>query len=113
RIYKLLLAISFDATIIFYLTLLIGYFTFAIYQAGQIPPFFIEFTHQFAIIIEERISLIVTIVPVIYLYQSIRSPGVLFSTSEYMLTILPYDQKKIWLLTAMEKWIKSILVYVI
>src|SRR5690625_2522770 len=107
EIYKLLLAISLDMTTMFYSLLLIGYFAVAFYFEGQVPTYLIELMNQFATILEGRIWLIVTIIPIAYLYDSIKRPGVLFSSAEYMLTILPYERKHVWVLVAIDKWLKS------
>src|SRR5699024_8489949 len=63
---------------------------------------------------ERNIWLFISIFPVAYIFRSLRSPGIVFSSSEYQLSILPYRLRHIWNVLVFDKWLKrGVLVFVI
>src|SRR5690625_1456703 len=113
RMYQLAFSVMVDRTTAFYLLLLCGYFLVSLFIVGD----FINDYHEQFIMIEEvaasRFWLILTILPLRYLNQSFSKPGVIFSSSEYQLSLLPYSRSKIWLRSTLEKWLKLALIYTI
>lgn len=113
KMYQLALSVMVDRTTAFYLLLLGGYFFVSLFIVGD----FISDYHEQIIMIEEvatsRFWLILTILPLRYLNQSFSKPGVMFSSSEYQLSLLPYSRGEIWFRSAFEKCVKRALLYVI
>src|SRR5690625_5035953 len=61
----------------------------------------------------ERIWSIMTIIPLAMLFRSFQYPGVMFSTAEYTLTILPYQTSRVWMIVALERWLKAWFTYMV
>lgn len=111
--YKLAFGVLVDRTTAVYLPILIAYLFASFFILGDFTK---SYDKQF-IMIEEiaktRFWLIATILPVRYIAQSFGKPGVIFSSTEYQLSLLPYERKKIWLLCALEKWMKQLIIYTV
>ncbi len=60
---------------------------------------------------EAGFGLFLTVLPIRYIIQSFRDPGVLFSSSDYQLMLLPYSKEKLWIIIFAWKWVKSIVIY--
>lgn len=110
-IYKQAIGVTVDPVIAIYLALIGGYAIVSFFILGD----FISDYHDNFIFIEEqatsRFWLILTILPLRYITQSFSMPGVIFSSSEYQLGMLPFAKEKIWLVSVVEKWLKQLLLY--
>lgn len=112
-IYKLAFGVLVDRTTAIYLLLLIAYLFASVFIVGDLVE---DYYDQFMIIEEVAIArfwLITTILPIRYILQSFGKPGIIFSSTEYQLSLLPYHRKEIWLLCVIEKWIKQIVIYTV
>src|SRR5699024_7664734 len=113
KIYKQAIGVMIDPVIAFYLLLFGGCVIVSFFGLGD----FIKAYHDNFIFIEEqaasRFWLILTILPLRYMMQSFSNPGVIFSSSEYQLGMLPFAKEKIWLVTVIEKWLKQAFLYVV
>lgn len=110
---KQLVMLSLDKTTAFY-SLIVGGYVFA--SIFIFNDFMQQFDDYFLIIEQqmgERFWLILTLVPIRYVFQSFRNPGVLITSSEYQLGVLPHSIKKIAYYVAIEKWIMQLVRYVI
>lgn len=108
---KQLIQISFDKTTTYYSLIVGGYAFASIFIFNDLLG---EFQDEFLWIeqrMEEQFWLILTIVPIRYVFKSFRNPGILISSSEYQLGMLPHPIKKIALYVAIEQWIKQLLIY--
>lgn len=105
--YKLAFSVVVDKTTAIYLLLIGGYLFASFFILGD----FVNEHYDFFMMIEEqaekRLWLIVTILPIRYVTQSFRMPGIVFSSSEYKLSLLPYEREKIWLACVFAKWRKT------
>src|SRR5690625_3561632 len=113
NMYKRAIGVMIDKTIAFYLLILVGYTLAGFFMLGD---FINAFNEQFLFIEEQAIAnvwLIVTILPLRYIMQSFSKPGILLSTSEYQLTMLPHALHHVWFLSVLEKWFKNILIYLL
>ncbi|MBC5636972.1 hypothetical protein H8S33_09090 [Ornithinibacillus sp. BX22] len=113
KVYKKMMALSFDLTTSLY-SLIVGGYVFA--SIFIFNDFLAAYQDQFLFIEEqltERFWLIFSILPLRYVFQSFRNPGILITSSEYQLAMLPYEMKRIVLFTALEKWVKLLLKYAI
>ncbi|MEI3612971.1 hypothetical protein [Pseudogracilibacillus sp. SO30301A] len=113
KLNKQVILLSFDLTSLFYTLLVIGYFAFAIIAEGNIKVIFFEKMIQLEAFTVERFWIILTAIPIVYIIRSFQQPGVLFSTAEYILTILPHTVQEIWRVVALERWAKSLLTYMV
>ena len=89
KMYQLAFGVLVDRTTAFYLLLLGGYIIVGFFIVGD---FINDYYEQFMMIEEfaaSRFWLILTILPLRYLNQSFSKPGVMFSSSEYQLSLLP------------------------
>lgn len=111
KLYKQVLLLSFDFTSLFYTLLVIGYIIVAVSLEGNLTVLIDEKMVQLEAFTMERFWLIVTIVPLAQVIRSFQQPGVIFSTAEYMLTILPHSTLHVWRLTAFERWLKALGTY--
>lgn len=108
KLYKLFLSVTVDLTSIMYSFILLGYLLFAFYQVGEMPAFI----EQSLIYIEnflmstEKLLFLFAIVPVYFTIKSFNHPGVLFSSAEQFLTILPYSRQRIWVLSCIDKLLR-------
>ena len=110
---KMAFSLMFDWTSLFYTVLLVGYITIAIIIEGDFTNWSYNTTVFLDGIAMERIWSIMTVVPLAMLFRSFQFPGVLFSTAEYTLTVLPHKTSRIWLFVAMERWVKSLFMYTV
>src|SRR5690625_1193394 len=114
KIYKQAIGVMIDPVIAIYLALIGSY---AIISSFFILGDFIKAYHDNFIFIEaqaaSRFWLILTILPLRYLMQSFSNPGVIFSSSEYQLGMLPFAKEKIWFVSAVEKWLKQTFIYLV
>lgn len=111
--YRLALSVVIDKTTAFYLLILVVYGLMGFFIAND---FIHDYEEQFLVwedLAKQYIGMIFTILPLGYLFQSFKNPGVIFSSSEYQLSILPYSLKKIWLLTSIDKWLKQFIILMI
>lgn len=113
KLNKQVILLSFDLTSLFYMLIVIGYFAFAIISEGNLKILFTEKMIQLEAFTVERFWVILTAIPIVYIIRSFQQPGVLFSTAEYILTILPHTVQEIWRTVALERWAKSLLTYVV
>lgn len=113
KMYQLALSVMVDRTTFFYLLVIGGYAFVSFFIIGDIIS---DYEEQFMIIEEVAVTrfwLFLTILPIRYLNQAFSHPGVMFSSSEYQLSLLPYSRREIWFKTVLEKWLKRVLTYLI
>jgi len=114
KIYKQAIGVMIDPVIAIYLVLIGSY---AIVSSFFILGDLINDHHDNFIFIEAQATsrswLILTILPLRYMLQSFSNPGVIFSSSEYQLGMLPFAKEKIWLVSAVEKWLKQTILYLV
>lgn len=107
--HKMALRLMVDFTTAIYLLLIGGYVIASLFIMGDI----IETYYHYFVFAEEqavkRYWLLLTILPVRYVIRSFRDPGIIFSSSEYQLGVLPFSKEKVWILCVVEKWMKQIL----
>lgn len=104
-VYRLLVSITFDFTNLFYLCVLLGYFLYSFISYGEIPSFYKQISEIITPFLEQRLQIawLLTMLPPLYVIRSFQRPGVLFSSAEWLLAILPYRKSMIWLLSYAEK----------
>src|SRR5690625_2957921 len=111
KLRKMALDLVIDRTTAIYLILFFGYMFAAMFIFGDITeelsPYF-KFMERHA---EAGFWIILTALPIRYVFKAFREPGVRFSSSEYQLSLLPYARGKIWLLTLAGKLVKQAFVY--
>lgn len=108
KLYRLYCSIILDATSLIYIAVLFGYGLFAIYHNGGIPAFIPQAISYMTKALENE-SYILTFsafLPLLFLNKSFRQAGLLFSSAEYLLSILPHSRKKLWRLLYLEKIMK-------
>lgn len=108
KTYKLALSVGIDKTTAIYLIIIGIYVLFSFFILND---FINDYSNSFLYWEErakENIWQILTILPLGYIIQSFSKPGVVFSSSEYQLSLLPFSRGKIWLFTALEKWLKRL-----
>lgn len=112
-LYKTALGVVIDKTIAFYLAIFLAYVVFSLINMleylSDYEPIFREIEKNG----REYFPVIFTAIPLIYVFRSFRKPGVIFSTSEYYLTNLPYRMSSIFVTLIALNLIKTILFYVI
>lgn len=108
---KQLILLTIDFTTLFYGIIVLGYFLFALYSEGFTQIKFLQRLKEFERYIQDYVWYIVTIVPIARLMRAFQTPGVLISSAEYQLMLLPYSRMKIWLMAACERWLKDICIY--
>lgn len=109
NIYQLALKTVIDKTIAFYLVVMFGYFFMTMFVFGDVLG---EYHEQFLWLEEQGerfFYLLITVIPFRYIFLSFQHPGVMFSSSEDRLSLLPYSRKHIWLLGFSSKLIKKLL----
>ncbi|WP_209478828.1 hypothetical protein [Virgibacillus litoralis] len=111
KVYKQVAAIVIDLTTAIYVAALVGYIGVSLFLTGNI----IEELAPFFAFVEENASkgylLLLSVLPIRYIVRSFQHPGLLFSTSEYQLGLLPFSREKIWAFILVEKLIKLLLLY--
>lgn len=114
-LYKQLFSITLDWQTIPYLLILAGYFIYAFVQVDEMPLFLQQINVHFVNLLQQKDNIIFgfSIVPILYVVQSFQRPGVLFSSSEFLLSILPHRRETIWLYSALERFIKYFFILVI
>src|SRR5690625_3031177 len=113
KLYKQVVLLSFDFTSLLYLLLVIGYFVTVIILEGNIINLFNEKMIQIEAFTVERFWIILTAIPIVYIIRSFQQPGVIFSTAEYTLTILPHTAQEVWSAVSFERWAKSLCTYIV
>lgn len=113
KLYKQVILLSFDFTSLLYLLLVIGYFVTVIILEGNIINLFNEKMIQIEAFTVERFWIILTAIPIVYIIRSFQQPGVIFSTAEYTLTILPHTAQEVWSAVSFERWAKSLCTYIV
>ncbi|MGG4181298.1 hypothetical protein ABEW03_18665 [Virgibacillus pantothenticus] len=111
KLNKMASQLIFDKTTSIYLGLLLAYTFASIFifsDTMKLYGNYFVFLEQHA---EEVLGFLAVALPVRYIFNSFREPGVLYSTAEYKLAFLPYRRGNIWLLTLMERWLKKLLIY--
>lgn len=107
------LKVLFDVTTSIYSLILVAYLVAAFFITGDI----LAELHDFFTIMEERARhyfwFILTVLPFRYIIQSFQSPGIVFSTSEHTLSMLPHARGSVWLLASAIKWVKRLLLYIL
>jgi len=111
KIYKQLLRLSLDVTVIIYTVIMVGYIVAAIIMEGTIWQRIDDIIVQLDAFLYERISILITVLPFIHLIRAYKQPGVIFSRAEYVLTILPHERRRVWLIVAMQRWLKAFVFY--
>jgi hypothetical protein len=112
KMYKLAFGVMVDRTTAFYLVVLSGYVFVSAFMIGDFTNDYYEQFIMIEELAESKLWLTLTILPLRYLNQSFSKPGVMFSSSEYQLSLLPYSRGRIWLLSVFEKWLKLVLIYI-
>ncbi|MFA1822582.1 hypothetical protein ACDX78_20925 [Virgibacillus oceani] len=111
KLRKMALELVIDRTTAIYLLLFFGYMFAAMFIFGDITeelrPYFM-FLERNA---ETGFWIILTALPIRYVFKAFRQPGIKFSSSEYQLSLLPYAREKVWLLTLAGRVVKKTLVY--
>lgn len=110
-LYKVALGVLIDKTTAIYLLIIGGY----IFVSFFIMNDFIMSHYDIFVQIEEQARknfwLMVTVIPLRYMMQSFSKPGVFISTSEYRLSLLPFDRSQIWVITALRGLMKKAIIY--
>lgn len=110
-LYKQLFLLTFDFTSLFYSLLVIGYFLFAIIVEGNVNEQLTEIMTRLETFSMGYFWKIATVIPVIYVVQSFKHPGIHFSTSEFLLTLLPHTTQQVWNVLVCERWLKAFVKY--
>lgn len=114
-LYQLFLSTTLDMTSLLYVGLLFAYSLFAFYQVGQIP----DFVKQLFSLIDQFLArpewliLPILFLPIYFISQSFNRSGVLFSSAEFLLSILPHRRNMLWFLTLIEKLLKLLLILIV
>ncbi len=103
--------LSFDLTVLFYAVLFIGYIVTAIVLEGNLLQTIRDLPVQLRTITADEISILITVLPFVYLLRAFTLPGVLFSNTEYTLSILTFSRKQLWGMLAVEKSVKRLLLF--
>lgn len=112
KLIKQFISLTVDFTTLFYAFILIAYFMYALISEGSYQFQFFKTIGQIELIAHDYVWYIVTIIPIARLIQAFQSPGVLFSSAEYQLTVLPYSRSKVWFTVAVERWMKALFTYI-
>lgn len=110
---KQALHVLFDATTITYSLVLLGYFVFAIameYDFSKLVELNSVKIEAFTV---DRFWSIVVVIPFVHLIIATQNPGVMFATAEYKLLTLPFSAYRIWLIRAVESWLKTAIKFII
>src|SRR5690625_1164399 len=110
---KMAFSLIFDWVSLFYTLALVIYIAFAILKDGDFSSWRFQYDSFMSGIVTERIWSVMTIIPFAMLFRSFQYPGIMFTSAERMVTILPNKLSHIWLLTATVKWIKSKDIYLL
>ena len=110
-LYKQLFLLTFDFTSLFYSLLVIGYFLFAIIVEGNVNEQLTEIMTRLETFSMGYFWIIASVIPIIYVVQSFKHPGIHFSTSEFLLTLLPHTTQQVWNVLVCERWLKAFVKY--
>lgn len=113
RLYNMAFGVMIDKTIAVYLLVLLGYFIASLFIMGDVITEFDKYFTDIEAYMIKYLSLIPTIIPIKSIFQSFSKPGIIYSTSEHQLSFLPYSKKKIWFMAVLEKWLKTISLYIL
>lgn len=113
NVYKTAIRLMVDLTIAIYLLVIVGYAFASLFIMGDV----IEANQRYFVFVEEqailRYWIVVAILPMRYIVRSFRDPGVIFSSSEDQLSILPFSKEKVWMLCVIEKWTRNFITYLV
>lgn len=109
QMYKRAWQLTFDPTLLFYILALIGYIGTVIILEGNVLANIRSIIPQEVAADRPDLLYLVPVLPLMYMIRAFQQPGILFSSSFYMLTMQPYDVRKIWVVLALERWTKSLL----
>lgn len=109
-IYKQLWQISFDVTTTLYTLLLLGYVGGSWIIFADAHALLSTIAYYIEITFTKYIRSILLSLPMFYLVRAVRHPGVLFTSAEQMLTILPFSRQRIWALSFGDNILKMLLV---
>ncbi|MFC4560210.1 hypothetical protein ACFO3D_18805 [Virgibacillus kekensis] len=109
KIYKQVAALVFDLTTAIYTVALLGYLGITMFVTGDI----IQELEPYFSMVEKNASIgysvLLSVLPIRYVFSSFRQPGLLFSTSEFQLGLLPFRRGKIWTFVLVEKMLRLLL----
>src|SRR5699024_9758067 len=111
KMYEMVFRMFVDRTIAIYLCLLAGYVLSGLFIVNDLIN---VFEKQFLLLNNQAPQYfwsVLLVIPLLFLLQSFRHPGVLFSSSELQLSRLPYSKRLIWWYLVFEKWLKSLFIY--
>ena len=111
KLIKMALQMMIDKTIAIYLVILLGYAVSAFFIFADLATTYQSELQFFETEAEARFWLILTVIPLRYLFQAFRLPSVFITSSDYQLGLLPYSIRRIWMYVAAEKWVKKIVIY--
>lgn len=104
-IYMQAFRLVFDVTSMVYLIPLLGYIIFAISKENNFLEIYYENKDMIEAFSVDRFWTIAVSVPFAYLFFALISPGVLFTSSEYKLILMPHSVYQVWLMRAIERWV--------
>lgn len=108
KLYKLAFGVSFDLTISIYLALFAVLGSIILYDTLQ--QFQVSFDQ-----VEEFFSanyVIVWLMLIIrHVAMSFTRSGILFSSAEWKMILLPHSKEQVWMLCAMDKWLRDFLFF--
>ncbi|GAA0440933.1 hypothetical protein GCM10008983_17550 [Lentibacillus halophilus] len=107
---KMAMEVMIDKTTAVYLALLGGYVFASIFIFGDVLDSFQEEFLFFEANAQKGFWVILIALPIRYIFKSFGEPGVLFSSTEYQLTLLPYSPGRIWFYVFLEKLMKQFLI---
>lgn len=108
-IYKRVWLVTFDVTMMLYVLAAISYVVVAIILDGNIVSKMRSIVPEGVSFKRSNLLYVVPMLPIFYLLRAFGQPGVLYSSSFFTLTMLPYDKSDIWLALAIERWAKAFL----
>ncbi|GAB3791211.1 hypothetical protein [Virgibacillus kimchii] len=111
KLIKTALELVIDKTTAVYLMLFFGYIFAALFIFGDIIE---ELTPYFNLLeaqAEAAFGILLTALPALYVFKAFSEPGIRFSSSEYQLSLLPYNRNKVWLIALMEKLVKYTVIH--
>jgi hypothetical protein len=111
KLIKTALELVIDKTTAVYVILFLGYIFAALFIFGDVTEELTPFFRLFEANAETGFWILLTALPIRYIFKAFREPGIRFSSSEYQLSLLPYARKKVWLLTLTGKLVKQAIVY--
>lgn len=110
KMYKLAFQVLVDRTTAIYLLILVGYLFASFFIVGD---FIRDYEPYFTVVEQQaivRLPLLFTLLPLRYIIQSFSRPGIIYSSSEYQLSMLTYSRTDIWFASVLSRWMKSLAV---